>query len=380
MNRLKVLTGLCLCTIVLIICWTRSDTHNSLSLYHHYISDDRVIKTHGQQVMTLHPRDNFQRDQRQGNTNELPLPISYSVQKTSKNHQWSTGELPNSNNLKVGIVYTKPSANGSWELDQSICNDVPVFKSVKLKTKAGPVDIYIHDPRKDAWVSAALSREGTWEQNTMELISTLLQEERDAALLDIGANIGVYTLAAATLGFKVIAVEPLKINVQRICSSLRAGNFTRNVTIVRSALSNNLQKVTLGIVINNVGGAYVLQDKHANKAKSELVTGKYPDMVWTAKLDEIIKLPGFNFKKVIIKMDVEGYENKVLSGGLHFFDVIEIPIVLMEWNYHKHALSGKKILAFFGERSYKPYSPVKNMQLNINHSNEWPADILWKKE
>ncbi|XP_060070150.1 uncharacterized protein LOC132550149 [Ylistrum balloti] len=361
MKLLKVMTSLCLLTALVIIFWMKLENNNAA---HARQNEDSNRHDHHQSVSK-----NWQQTQQ---TSHLGL-------QTPKKHQQRRGDFFHSYTRMNVTVYTKQSLNGSWTLDQPICCSVPVFRSAKLRTKAGPVDIYIHDPRKDTWVSAALTRVETWEQNTTELISKILQAEADAALLDIGANIGVYTLTAAKLGFKVIAVEPLKINVQRICSSIHAGNFTKNVTIVRGALSNILQKVNLGIVVNNVGGSFVLQGKNAKKAKSTLVTGKYQDIVWTSRLDDILQLPGIDFKKIIIKMDVEGYENKVLNGGQCFFDRVKVPAVLMEWNYHKNSLSGKDILDFFKKRNYTAYDPMKTMKLDVTYSNQWPADIIWIK-
>ncbi|OWF51598.1 uncharacterized protein LOC110448966 [Mizuhopecten yessoensis] len=377
MKQLKVLTGICLVTTALVICFNRLDIHGVVQLNHKDGQEERVY-----QIKTYNQQGHQQYDQRhtESTTDKgQPLSTLHPDLQNTKVHHLDKGQIFDSYNMMSVNVFTKCSLNSSWTLDQSICKDVPVFKSVKMRTKAGLVDIYIHDPRKDTWVSATLSRSGTWEQNTTELISSVLRAERDAVLLDIGANIGVYTLTAAKLGFKVIAVEPLKINVQRICKSLRAGNFTENVTVVRSALSNVLQKVNLGIVINNIGGSYVLQGKNINKAKSTLVRGKYPDVIWTTRLDDIMQLPAFDSGKVIIKMDVEGYENKVLSGGVHFFDRMDVPTVLMEWTYHRKAMSGKEILTFFENRNYIAYAPVKNIQLDLKRSYEWPADILWKK-
>ncbi|XP_069120432.1 uncharacterized protein [Argopecten irradians] len=371
MARKKVLAGLCMCSVVMVISWKVIDNNSLRQRKHGEINDENVNQRHDQRLMLLPHQGNLR----------LVDTSRHFWQDTNKDRQKSRTQWQNRReNLKSVTVYTKQPENSSWALDKVTCDDAPLFKSVKLKTEYGSVDIFIHDPRKDTWVSAVLSRGETWEQDLVDLITKILKEEKHAALLDIGANIGVYTLVAAMLGFNVIAVEPLEINVQRLCSSMGAGNFTGNVTIVRNALSDHSQRVTIGKVIANVGGSYILQEKNANKAKSDVITGKYPDIIWTTTLDDILKLPGYNLEKVVIKMDVEGYENKVLNGGMNFFDLTNIPVVLMEWNYHKSGSSGQEILKFFSKRNYSAYLPMENMKLDPSHSNEWPADILWKKD
>ena len=98
----------------------------------------------------------------------------------------------------------------------------------------------------------------------------------------------------------------------------------------------------------------------------------------TAKLDDILKLPGFNFKKVIMKMDVEGYENYVLNGGEEFFNQVDVQAVLMEWLWQRSGTAAQQILAFYAKRGYKPYNP-SNTPLKTTQSHTWPVDVIWKK-
>jgi hypothetical protein len=65
--------------------------------------------------------------------------------------------------------------------------------------------------------------------------------------------------------------------------------------------------------VGNIGGTFVLSDRNMEKKLGSAVGGTYKDKVLTAKVDDILQLPGFNFKKVVIKMDVEGYEVSLLS-------------------------------------------------------------------
>jgi hypothetical protein len=66
-----------------------------------------------------------------------------------------------------------------------------------------------------------------------------------------------------------------------------------------------------------------------NKFNGSPVKGKYDDVVLSAHLDDVLNLPGFNFKKVIMKMDViQYYVIKYVSdlrkvGG--FLRVLQFP-------------------------------------------------------
>lgn len=47
-----------------------------------------------------------------------------------------------------------------------------------------------------------------------------------------------------------------------------------------------------------------------------------------------------------MKIDVEGYENKVFKGGEIFFDKVDVWVVLMEWQWFKIGSVGQEIINF----------------------------------
>ena len=47
-------------------------------------------------------------------------------------------------------------------------------------------------------------------------------DHNSTVFLDIGANLGIHSLYAASLGFKVWAVEPQEINLAKVCYKLFA--------------------------------------------------------------------------------------------------------------------------------------------------------------
>lgn len=266
-----------------------------------------------------------------------------------------------------------------WNADDKICDNLPSnLRRATLHTSNGNTPIFVHEPSNDIHVSGSLVRSGSWEPHLLKLMSGLLSRDKELQFMDIGANLGVFSLAMAKFGRQVIAVEPLSINLHRFCSSIMAGKLTERITLVYNALSNKRENVSLGIDRQNIGGTYVVNNKNMNKVRGSAVGGQYKDIVMTTKLDDILDLPGFNFKKVIMKMDVEGYENFVLNGGGRFFDVIDVQAVLMEWMWQRSGNAAQQILKFYANRGYKPFTPA-NVPLKTTHSSAWPVDVIWKK-
>ena len=72
--------------------------------------------------------------------------------------------------------------------------------------------INVHPAAEDRYISLELHRHGVWEEPLHLRLREVLEgvdPQSNATLLDIGANIGFHTLAAAAAGFKAVAIEPL---------------------------------------------------------------------------------------------------------------------------------------------------------------------------
>jgi len=160
-------------------------------------------------------------------------------------------------------VYSRNSRE--WNEDTDICKDLSLLHRATLKLKIGSIPIFIHDPNVDRAISKTINDKGSWEGEMVDIILDLLMKNPNAQFIDLGANLGVYSLAAAKLGRKVTAVDPLNLNIQNMCKSFEEGNMFENVTLVFNALSDTIQNVTLGKDRDNVGGTYVMENKNENK-------------------------------------------------------------------------------------------------------------------
>ena len=83
-------------------------------------------------------------------------------------------------------------------------------------------------------VSESISSVGSWERGDTEKLMSLLPQDDEALLgekidgsarkrevfLDVGANVGWFSMVALNLGHEVIVFEPFESNVELICASL----------------------------------------------------------------------------------------------------------------------------------------------------------------
>ena len=146
------------------------------------------------------------------------------------------------------------------------------------------------------------------------------------AAIDIGANIGSYTLPLARRFKIVTAFEPNKVH----CRLLRLNvslNKLRNVHVYEVALSDT--NGTMPLYIRS-GGATSLDKKHYGLTYDRVLPVK------TACLDDFLSQ---SQELDFIKMDAEGLELRILQGGLRLISN-QMPTIAMEVHRPRVALNG----------------------------------------
>ena len=82
----------------------------------------------------------------------------------------------------------------------------------------------------------------------LELASAAAVLPRPSTFLDIGANLGYYTLLFAQYGHDVLAVEPMAYNRNALAASLCLNpTLASRITLVAAALVRRLQAASPGV-------------------------------------------------------------------------------------------------------------------------------------
>lgn len=144
--------------------------------------------------------------------------------------------------------------------------------------------------------------------------SFLTKESTNKLVFDIGANKGNKVKALLKMGFKVLAVEPEK----KALSTLKwRFNKNKNVTIVNKGVSDSVSTLSIHIAedrsgLNTLSDKWVqsLEDKKDNRWHKKHSFKKSYDIEVTT-LEQLFAEYGVPY---FIKIDVEGYEKKVIMG------------------------------------------------------------------
>ena len=175
----------------------------------------------------------------------------------------------------------------------------------------------LYIPKKRYFLSDSLFLTGKFEPNQTECIKSLLNE--GDTVLDIGANIGYYTLIMSKLVGKkgrVYAFEPEPRNLELLRKSLKI-NHINNVKLFPFALSNKNTKDNFFINKVNAGGHSLIKTSESERFIE----------VEVKKLDAIL----IKNKIKLIKIDTEGSEDNVLLGAKITIKKNK-PIIILEYS------------------------------------------------
>jgi 2-polyprenyl-3-methyl-5-hydroxy-6-metoxy-1,4-benzoquinol methylase len=111
----------------------------------------------------------------------------------------------------------------------------------KRCTSVQPFPMFVHDPKICRFISGEILSRGHWEpQLTLELLEHLGPPSSGRVFLDIGSNIGWFSLTAAAAGHRVIAIDALRTNVELLMRSISANpQFQELIEVFHYAVSSS---------------------------------------------------------------------------------------------------------------------------------------------
>lgn len=145
--------------------------------------------------------------------------------------------------------------------------------------------------------SLELTKRGVYEYEETQLVKKLVKN--DFTVLDIGANIGYFTLILARQAKQVHAFEPEPRNFQILQKNVET-NGLKNVTLYNAAVAETAGTCTLHLCDTNRGMHRIYESHWCNEGTVDV---------------QKIKIDDMNFERIdLVKIDVEGAELGVLKG------------------------------------------------------------------
>mgnify|MGYP006409962503 CR=1 FL=1 len=249
-----------------------------------------------------------------------------------------------------------------------------LIKKINTALKPEFVEIEGNKIYLDKQDSLFLSIRGHHEKTATRIAREAIKE--GDTVIDIGANIGYYTLLFAKwVGphGKVYAFEPEPSNFQLLEKNVKANNY-KNVTIFQKAVSDKNDKLTFYISDESSAANQLFKPKKYSKIIE----------VDSIKLDECFS---HDQKIDFIKIDIQGAEGTAIKGMTSLLEKNSNTVIMQEWwpdaikKYHMDSDEHLKILDKLGYSFYEidgqhdTVNPITLSKLMEKYPNEFFEDI-----
>ena len=205
-------------------------------------------------------------------------------------------------------------------------------------------------------ISNVLYRTGQWEEYLLSISRVFFQDAHEPLILDIGANLGAYSIPIAKgiqhVGGKVIAFEPQRIVYYQLCGNVIL-NRLDNIEAIHKAVGDYDGEIEIPEINyeNNTNiGAFSFDKtyrEHLNLEQYVLNKSSHVPIITLDSL-KLSKSPE------LIKIDVEGFELNVLKGAEKFLEEHNYPPILFEaWELDWFEEGKRKLLSFFNYLGYE---------------------------
>mgnify|MGYP000206307393 CR=1 FL=1 len=159
------------------------------------------------------------------------------------------------------------------------------------------------------WIDNRLLCFRSYEKKNIDFMLDSLKNEGFERFLDIGANIGYFSLMAAkkTDVANIMAFEPMSKNFYQLCTNILLNGFSGRILPVNKALSDKNEVSEIHYDIHSTGIGTLKPDQTVRDKRDY----NQSEMIKCIRFDDMYD---FQNEKIFIKMDVEQFELHVLKG------------------------------------------------------------------
>jgi FkbM family methyltransferase len=218
-------------------------------------------------------------------------------------------------------------------------------------------------------IGQELRLRGDFAESERLCCERLLLNKKNVVVIDIGANIGTFTIGVAKflnkIGGRLICFEPQRIVFQQLCGNIFL-NQLENVYALNLAVGEKNETVNLPVIdfhksINP--GGFSVNEEIRNLLSEEYKKGTTAPNTYQASTTEkmqVVTIDSLNLEDEIafIKIDVEGGELEVLIGAQSTLQKNNYPpIVFEDW--------GNKF-SWYKEKSTQTFAFINSLGYQIS--------------
>lgn len=269
------------------------------------------------------------------------------------------------------LMYTKIFRSPLWLLKKVQYRNYHSGKFYLTKMRIGHIIKLI--PTQKYLYNTLINRQ--YHDENIFLTSRFIKSN-NPVILDIGANIGLYTCAYAQyfkkLQPKIYAIEAMESNYQLLVENIKLNHF-ENILPINIALGQENGELEFLVPLDNSIGNFAGNNitSPSQEEKSKMITKK----VQMLTLDELASEHQIN-RCEFMKVDIEGSEYFMFKGGRNFISKCR-PVIQFEYNsywLHQNKISFNDFYQFFNELNYEFYYEQKSYFQKIKNPESFKVE------
>jgi FkbM family methyltransferase len=235
------------------------------------------------------------------------------------------------------------------------------LKNKTIFTINNSFKMYVPFSKTDG-IFISLRKKNTWESNVTKLMLKKFNQKNIDTFIDIGANIGYYTLLFARKNIKTYSFEPNLENYDILSKNLKINNFNNSI-IYNLGLSDSIGELKF----------YYSKEKSGHGSFNKNIVKKQNlNLCKKIKVDKLdnINIEGEN---IMLKIDIEGFELNAINGMLKLLDSTKIKVFCIEISRKFYGIEiEKKIINLLKKYFTKLYIvQLKKRLLKIPHLSQY---------
>jgi len=210
----------------------------------------------------------------------------------------------------------------------------------KIKNKTEDLFVTIVDPETKKKIFFSIHNETTlWRAQGLYTkepvtISWIRGFEDDSIFYDIGANIGTYSIFAASINkINVLAFEPESYNFQILMENIIKNNLNDKIVAYPLGISNQTEITSLFLSkFTKAGSHHMIQKNLDHNLKKRTTTIKQG--IFSTSLNDLISKWGLPIPNYL-KIDVDGIEYKIIEESNLLLKNKNLKSILIEINSNR---------------------------------------------
>ena len=193
---------------------------------------------------------------------------------------------------------------------------------------------------------------------------------RDDIFVDVGANVGVYTVLASSVEAKSISIEPIKAAFDQLMLNVHLNDICDRVDARRIGVGSKTG---------------TLKFTNALDTTNHVVDGEEETKTSVCKVDvETLDSVVAAADPVLVKIDVEGFETEVIAGAKDVLSKASLLAVIVELNgsgrrYNHDEDEVYKRMIEYGFAAYN-YDPYQRSLKELNGKNHNSGNTLFVRD